>query len=450
MFKLVQRLDEIRDQYQVPAYGFALVNGEKIEVASARGIADLASARAADSNTRFRIGSITKAFTALAVLIAINDGLLDLDTRLADLIDPDLYTNPWATTHPLRMVHLLEHSAGFADLTMVEMYHSDPKPLTLEDALRLKPANRQVLWRPALHYSYTNAGAGLAAYALEQRAGISYETFVRDRIFVPLGMSNASVLLDEKTKALLATGYDSDGETPITYWHMLFRAFGAINATPRDMAAFIKLLLNRGHYQGGDLLPSDLIDLMEYPETTLAARSGLRFGYGLGIYAWYRDGMLFHGHGGDGDGYLAHLGYSRESEKGYFVVINAFKHPPLTEMRKVIERYIARGVQPRQARPPRDPIQTSAVQGTYERATYRFRPGPDRKLERLEILLDGGRLYTQQGDERRRPLIRVNQHHFRRAEEPRATIAILEDDDGRIVYQGERENYVRIETDEAH
>ena len=450
MFEVVQRLDEIRDQYQVPAYGFALVNADEIEFAGARGIADRASARAADSNTRFRIGSITKAFTALAVLIAINEGLFDLDTRLADLIDPDLYTNPWATTHPLRMVHLLEHSAGFADLTMAEMYHSDPKPLTLEDALRLKPANRHVLWRPALHYSYTNAGAGLAAYALEQRAGISYAVFVRDRIFVPLGMSNASVLLDEKTEALLATGYDSDGETPITYWHMLFRAFGAINATPRDMAAFIKLLINRGHYQGGDLLPADRIERMEYPKTTLAARSGLRFGYGLGIYAWYRDGVLFHGHGGDGDGYLAHLGYSRETGKGYFVVINAFKHAPLREMRIVIERYIARSVPPFQAPPPRDNIKMRNIQGTYQQATYRFRPGPDSQPERLEIMLDGGRLYTQQGDERRRALIRVNQHHFRRAEESRATIAIVEDDNGRIFFQGERENYVRIETDEAH
>ena len=439
------QLDEIRDRYQVPAFGFTLVDSDETVFADARGVSDLASGRYADANTVFRIGSITKAFTALAILFAINEGLLDLDTPLIDLIGGDFYTNPWAPSHPVRLVHVLEQTAGFADLSMEEMYHSDPKPLALEEALRLNPQNRRVLWRPGTHYSYTNAGAGLAAFALERRTGTTYEAFVAERIFAPLGMTNASLLLDEKTKERLAGGYDSDVETPIAYWHMLFRAFGAINATPRDMAAFVKLMINRGVYQGQRLLPAHLIERMESPQTTLAARSGLRFGYGLGIYAWYRDGVLFHGHGGDGDGYLAHFGYNRKTASGYFVVINAFTHRPLREMRSAIERFIVDDVPPVQAPRPPGNVEMTAAQGTYERLTHRFQP----KSERMEIVLDGGRLYTHKPNEQRLELIRINEHHFRRVEEPAATIAILKDEDGRIVYQGERENYVRIESEDV-
>lgn len=426
----------------MPAFGFTLVDSEKTVFADARGVSDLSSGRPADANTVFRIGSITKAFTALAVLFAINEGLLDLDTPLVDLVGRDFYTNPWAPSHPVRLVHVLEQTAGFADLSTEEMYHSDPTPLPLEEALRLKPQNRRVLWIPGTYYSYTNAGAGLAAYALEQHTGTTYEAFVADRIFAPLGMHTASLVLDEKTQERLASGYDSDAETPIAYWHMLLRAFGAINATPRDMAAFVKLLINRGTYQGQQLLPAHLIERMESPQTTLAARSGLRFGYGLGIYTWYRDGMLFHGHGGDGDGYLAHFGYNRKSARGYFVVINAFTHRPLREMRSAIERFIGRDPQPVKAAPPRGDDYMRPVHGTYERATCRFQPSQ----ERMEIVLDDGRLYTQERNKPRFELIRINEHHFRRAGEPAATIAIVEIDDGEMVYQGERENYIRIES----
>ena len=128
------------------------------------------------------------------------------------------------------------------------------------------------------------------------------------------------------------------------------------------------------------------------------------------------------------------------------MVINAFTHPPLREMRSAIERFIVHDVRPVQAPRPRSNAQMTSIQGTYARATYRFQPNPERNPERMEIVLDDGRLYTQERNEPRLELIRVNEHHFRRVGEPAATIAILADDDGRIVYQGERENYIRIES----
>ena len=441
---LIDRLDAIRQAYGVPAFGAALVSGQETVFAGARGIADLESGRAADDDTVFRIGSITKAFTALAVLMAAEDGLLDLDAPLDALIGPGFYVNSWAPEHPVTLVHLLEHSAGFADLSMEEMYHSDPAPFALADAVRFRPQNRRILWRPGLHYSYTNAGAGLAAYALEHRTGIPFEVFVHDRIFAPLAMDTASLLLDSTTRNSLAAGYDSDASTPIPYWHMLFRAFGAINARPRDMAGFVKLFTGRGEVGGRRIVPGTLIARMEFPESTLAARSGLRSGYGLGIYSWFSNGVLFHGHGGDGDGYLAHFGYSPRTARGYFVVINAFTHAPLRKMRKVIEQFLTRDVRVAEFEPVAD-IQASAITGTYERATYRFPQGSDDEPDRMEITGTRGQLLTRESGAEPQPLLAVNAQHFRRTDEPSATIAIVPDERGRLFYQGERENYQRIE-----
>ena len=448
--KLVAELERLAVEHEVPAFGFALVEGDATLWAGARGIIDHVSGAEVGPETVFRIGSITKAFTALALLLAADDGAVALETPLAERMDNTLFTNPWAPAHPIRLVHLLEHTTGFADLSMEEMYHNDPTPIALERALRFRAENRRALWRPGLHFSYSNAGAGLAAHVLEQSTGQQFEDFVRERVFAPLKMHSATLLLDARTRALLATGYDSDGVTPIPYWHMLFRAFGAINSTPHDMASFVKVMLGSGEVHGRRLLPAASIARMEQPTTTLAARAGLTFGYGLGLYSWYRRGHLFHGHGGDGDGYLAHFGYNRAADMGYFVVITRFNHPPLEAMRNRIEDFIIAGREPRAV--PQVALSPAAVEritGDYERATYRFPPSAAVRVRRLRIAADQGALYSIDADGDKAALIAVGAGLFRRADAGGATIALVTDEQQRLVFQGDGGNYVRRATDSA-
>ncbi len=444
--RLLASLDATRDVHDVPAYGLALVDGQRTVWAGARGVADLESGRRADGQTVFRIGSVTKLFTALAIVRAVEDGVVGLGQPVAELIGDGLIDNAYAARAPVLLVHLLEHTAGLAELSTEEMYHSDPTPMTLADAVRFRPANRRVLWPPGLHYSYTNAGTGLASYALERTSGIPFEDYLQRAVLDPLEMRSASLRLDQRTGAALAVGYDTDRRTPIPYWHMLFRAFGGLNATPADMAAVLKLLLGNGEYAGRRVVGAAHVARMEYPETTLAARSGLRFGYGLGLYAWYHRGVLFLGHGGDGDGYLAHLGYSRARNQGYFLVINAFTHGPLREMRTLVENYIV-GETDSQAAETSPPGSTAAaVAGVYERATHRFPPAPGEPVERMRIISDGDILYTRDQAGSRSALLPLSAVHYRRPGEPAATIAIVPGPNGRLVYQGERENFVRIES----
>ena len=115
MGALVARLDAIRAEYDVPAFAIVIVDRRGILLADTRGSADLASGRRVDGQTRFRIGSITKTFTAMAVLRARRSGDLALHDPVTKWLPEPPYRNPYAPGSPLRLEQLLEHTAGLQD-----------------------------------------------------------------------------------------------------------------------------------------------------------------------------------------------------------------------------------------------------------------------------------------------------------------------------------------------
>jgi hypothetical protein len=189
-----------------------------------------------------------------------------------------------------------------------------------------------------------------------------------------------------------------------------------------------------------------MISRMEAPATTLAARSGLSYGYGLGNYPWHREGHVFHGHGGDGDGYLAHFGYSPAAGLGYFVVITAFSHTHLRRLRILIEQAIAATL-PTPQPPAVASGDFSHLTGRYIEATQRFPRPADRPAAILELFRRDGRLFTQIGKGPERELVPVTPRHFRRPDETVATIAAVDDGRGNIILQGDLGNYRRVKSD---
>lgn len=439
--ELITRIAAVREELDIPAIGLTLVGPDRVLWSGTLGVSDRASGRPANVQTLFRIGSVTKMFTALALLIAQDEGRLDLDAHAAAIVPGFPMRDPWESTHPVRIAHLLELTAGLPDMSREEFEHNEP--MELREALAWKAADRQAQWPPGLHHSYTNVAAGLAALVLESATGERYEDFVRARIFAPLGMDSAGFSADAHTLSRLATGYDSDGTTAIQYWHMLYRSSGAINVLPAQMGPFIQLLMNRGTYHGRRLVSATAIDRMETPATTLAARAGLRFGYGLGNYTWLRRGALFHGHGGDGDGYLARLGYSRERAMGYFVVINLFRNADLNRIRHLVEDFIA-GDSERRLPPVYAiaPERLKAYAGHYEAVTWRFAGRDTADRPGLTMEVDGNGLAIRRGSGTQR-LVPVNDRHFRRAHEPVATSAFIEYD-ARLYFQDDGGNYVKV------
>ncbi|MEX0960446.1 MAG: serine hydrolase domain-containing protein [Burkholderiales bacterium] len=443
---LLAEAEALREENAVPAVGLALADQQEVLWSGAFGIADLATGRKADADTLFRIGSITKTFTAAALLMLQEDGRLQLDDPVRRHVPDPPYANPWESTHPITVAQLLEHTSGFQDWTRAEFDLNDPAPLSLDQGLAFQPESRTARWKPGLHSVYSNSNYGVAGLVLERAAGESYESFITRRLFEALDMRSASLLAEDTPFDRLATGYDRDGRTPIPYWHFIQRPAGTINASPHEMAALVQMLLNRGIYRERRVLAAESVERMETPRTSLAARSGLDYGYGLGNYTWYRNGFLFHGHGGDADGYLSHFAYCRELGVGYFVTINAYQPAVLRQLRAIIESRLTRG---RAASPPPPPARLDRERllrytGRYQSAAWRFawQTPEEREGQIMTIrLARGGYLVTETASGRRGALIQVSERHFRRGREHGATSAFVED--GGQLYFVEDDSWVK-------
>jgi len=438
---LLAEIEKTRFEYGVPGVGVALVSRDKVLWTGGFGVANLDTKEPVTADTVFRIGSITKSFTALGIVMLQKEGKLELD-RPVRVYAPDApYSNPWEATHPITVAQLLEHTAGFFDLTKKEFDSNDPKPLTLEEGLALDAQAHVVQWKPGLHAVYSNFGYGLAGYVLQKVAQENYEDFIAEHVFKPLGMTSSGFFLDEQTKARLATGYDTDARTPIPYWHVIMRPFGGINSTPRDMAAFVQLMLNEGTYGETRLLNPESVARMEVPLTSLAARSGLLFGYGLGNNQKFRKGVLFNGHGGDGDGYLSQYGYNHDTGLGYFVTINTFRPKAMGVIRRAIEAWIIQGLDVPRPPPPAKAAENVLERyiGDYDLAAWRFpwTMPEEVKAQALHVTLEGGVLYSRIGTQSKHELVAVTENHFRRRGEPTATCAFVEDVDGSLYFQEE-------------
>jgi CubicO group peptidase (beta-lactamase class C family) len=273
--ELEQAIGAVLEETKVPGVGVALVAKDEVLWVTGVGKADVAAGNPVLPDTLFRIGSISKSLVSLSALLLVEQGRLSLDVKVRDVIPEIEFTNPWEKTDPIRLVHLLEHTTGFDDIHLQE-YARRGESLSLREGLDYHPHSRTVRWKPGTHFSYCNSGPAVAAYLIEKVSGQRFETFVRKHFFGPLEMKTASYSLTEDIEQKLATGYESDGVTESPYWHIIMRPSGAINASPREMANFVQFLLNRASFRGVALLHPESIQRMETPQTTLAARAGVR------------------------------------------------------------------------------------------------------------------------------------------------------------------------------
>jgi CubicO group peptidase (beta-lactamase class C family) len=441
---LLDRIDAIRRTHGIAAAAVVLVDGDGVLAQRSVGVTDWDSATPVDADTRYKVGSVSKVFTALAIQIAARQGIVALDQPLQQTLANPPWQNRWRATRPLTLAMLLEHSAGWFDMGRAEFDSADPSPLTFAQALALNPASRISQWPPGMHASYSNTGPGVAGYVLEQASGVSFEAFTQRHVFAPLQLHSASFLRDAATRQHLAQGYDSDGRTPIPYWHIAYRPAGGLNITAADMGRFVRFMLNRGSLDGVRVLDPAPIERMEQPRTTLAARHGLRLGYGLGIEASAHHGHVLYTHGGDGDGYLSRFGYSRESGRGYFVVITAFNRRAHAAITTALADWLVAPLPPVAAAPERVlPLKTmQALTGEYQLASTRF-ARPDWQQQTLRIVLREGRLHTQRPGESARVLIALGDDLFRREDEAIASTVLALDADGSAVLQGPMGNWQR-------
>jgi CubicO group peptidase (beta-lactamase class C family) len=446
-----QDLVRIQKEHGAGAVAVVIVDRRQVLLEHYRGVTDWDEPREINRSTWFRAGSVTKVFTGLALLRAEEEGLLKLDQPVVgQLPDMDLawaFDNPFRASSTLVPADLMEHTAGWHDMSQIEFDDSNPAPLTLAQALQLRPASRISRWAPGTYYSYSNSGPGLAAYIVEQASGQVFDEWIREQVFEPLGMS-ATLLYEQHVANGLATGYDSDYRTEIPYWHIVFRPSGGMNLRPIEISRFLQMMLNEGVLDGRRIFSKEQLHRLRTPTRTHAARAGLEYGYGLGIYSAVRDGHVVYMHGGDADGYLTHFAYSLKSGLAYFVVINAFNHAPLNAMKERLTSHLIKDL-PIETPPSTVSIPAATAErltGHYRKATDRF-PHPGQDERKLSVRISDEGLAVSKVPRKWLDLtaVAVNTDSvlLRRKSDPVATRAFILLDNGTVVYQDSSSNWVK-------
>ncbi|HTP69552.1 MAG TPA: serine hydrolase domain-containing protein [Dongiaceae bacterium] len=348
--KPAQSVEELRGQLEkilkdthTPGVSFAIVKKDGPEYAGGVGVADVAANRPVTADTLFRIGSTSKAFASMSILLLEHQGKLSLDDPVKKLVPEIWFENKWEATDPVRVVHLLEHTTGWDDMHLRE-YAKDAQGMSLKDGLDYDHHSRTSRWAPGTRMAYCNSGPAVAGYIVEKVSGQRFEDFVAQNLFQPIGMKTATYFPPTDAAAMTVL-YHGDGKTPYHYWNILLRPAGAINASANDMAAYVQFYLNRGTVNGTAVLPSTDIDRMENPQTTWAAKEGLKAGYGLSDYWSFHDGFVYHGHNGGVEGGLTDMSYMPEVGVGYFYSINSGNGDAFDKVGKAIRAYITSKLQ---------------------------------------------------------------------------------------------------------
>jgi CubicO group peptidase (beta-lactamase class C family) len=322
--ELQKAVKGVLDKEHVPGAGVALVSGGTLLWCGGIGKADIAANRDVTCDTEFRVGSISKSFVALALLKLQEDGRINLEARLQDVAPEIPVENPWEVITPVRIVNLLEHTAGFDDMQFSEVYNlRDPYDYPLLDVFKRFRKPEEVRWPPGTRMSYSNPGYGVAGYLIEKTAGKPFDQYIRETILRPLGMEIADFPFTDANKSLLATAYGGNPPKALGYPLIYLRPAGDLKASPGELAKLIEFFLRRGKFGDMQILKPESIMRMEFVETTLAAKNGLQLGYGLANYSQVQGGVVTRGHNGGIEGFLSTYRYMPEQNWGYVILLNS-------------------------------------------------------------------------------------------------------------------------------
>src|SRR5437879_13689555 len=190
--ELQQAIKEVLENEHVPGAGVALVANGVVLWCGGIGDADIATKRAVNCDTEFRVGSISKTFVALALLKLQEEGRINLYARLQDVAPEIPFKNRREAMHPVRIVNLLEHTAGFDDMEPSEVYNvHDRYDFPLLEVFKRFMKPQIARWPPGTRMSYSNPGNAIAGYLIEKVAGKPFDQYIREAFLRPMGMEHA-------------------------------------------------------------------------------------------------------------------------------------------------------------------------------------------------------------------------------------------------------------------
>ncbi len=270
-----------------------VARNDEILLSQGYGWADRDNQTPNSPQTKYRLGSVTKQFTAAAILILQTQGKLDVQDRICSHLSecPDSW-------HEITIHHILTHTAGIPNLTDFPNYKTFKAIPTTPEQTIARFKDKPLDFQPGKKWNYSNSGYVLLGYLIEQVSGQSYEMFLHQNILDPLQMTSTGYDHQDGNLAIGYTGVSSHWEKPADIDMSLPYAAGGLYSTVEDLYRWDQALYTE------QLLSKESLDLMFTPYVKTRF-PGLSYGYG-----WFVGRMNNHqavSHGGGIDGFVTEI-----------------------------------------------------------------------------------------------------------------------------------------------
>jgi CubicO group peptidase (beta-lactamase class C family)/D-alanyl-D-alanine dipeptidase len=282
------------EQKQLPAFSIALVDGNQIVWAQGFGYQDPEHKIPATAHTVYRVGSVSKLFTDIAIMQMVESGKINLDAPVSQYI-PDFHPhNPF--DNPITLRELMSHRSGLLREPPVGNYF-DPANPSLEATVQSMNSTGLV-YQPETHIKYSNAGIAVVGYVLQEMNRQPFPDYLKQAVLAPMGMNESAFSPEPGLMRDLAKAYmwSYDGlKFPAPTFELGLAPAGCMYSTVTDLAQFLMVLFNRGQGPKSQVLKPETLEQMWVPQF---APPGQKKGYGLGFAISDLDGHRLIGHGG--------------------------------------------------------------------------------------------------------------------------------------------------------
>jgi CubicO group peptidase (beta-lactamase class C family) len=339
---------------RIPGAGFVFVQNGRALVSRGYGLANAALERPVrPDSTIWRVGSISKVFTATAVMQLVDRGAVELDAPI------DRYVRrvaiPRTYPDPVTVRHLLNHTAGFDEIRPGTQTQTRDGLVPLDQFLtgrlvRVRPPGRTT--------AYSTYGITLAGEMIEEVSGVAYENFLQRNIWEPLGMTRSGIDVPTRFQGDVAMGYEIGGDSLVPQaweWYHTTPA-SSVNATVADMGRFLIAHLPRTRAAAARILRDSALTEMHRQQITMHPSIP---GYALGFNEDHVGDLRVLEHGGNMAGFSALMVLIPGENAGFFVV-NHFENSRLRDDLKwlLLERFFPPAKQRRPVPATLTPVET--------------------------------------------------------------------------------------------
>jgi D-alanyl-D-alanine-carboxypeptidase/D-alanyl-D-alanine-endopeptidase len=277
--------------------------------------------RPLDGNTEFEIGSITKVFTSPILADMVQHGEVLLDDPMAKYLPPTVKM-PGRNGKEITLIDLSTHHSGLPRLptNMTPKDRANPYADYTVDQMYQFLSDYTLTRDPGGQFEYSNLGGGLLGHVLSLRAGTDYESLVRRRILVPLGMKDTAITLSADMSARLAAGHDAS-LNPVKNWDVpTLAGAGALRSTANDLLKFLGAELGIGNSRLKASMARQLSVRRSTDAPNIAGAPTMAIALGWLVRSDAKGTVIWH-NGGTG-GYRTYIGFNPATRTGIVVLSN--------------------------------------------------------------------------------------------------------------------------------